>query len=212
MPREEGLLANAHTKELLARWHAGDLEARRELLERDLDWIEARVFARLGKRMLRIGDPRDFLHEALKDFLQYGPRFEVSSRGQLRALFARIVESAIRDENDHWFRAQRRAMSREVPLPSDSVVLIPHHRLPTPPDERAIRNENGALVRLGIELLDPEDRRIILLRDWEGLAYAEIASQLGLTLETAKKRYQRALRRLAEKLERLQLGDLSGPT
>lgn len=204
------------TRSLLERWHAGSPEAQRALAEKNLDWVENRVRERLGTHLLRVGELRDFAHEALLDFLQYAPRFQVASGAQLRALLARVVENAIRDQDDFWFRAQRRAISQEMTLGSDSVVdLGARVRPATPPEEGAARNEMSALLRLAVELLDPADRKVVLLRHWDDLEFPVIAERLGVGEEAARKRYQRALPRVARLVERLQRGELgeesSGP-
>jgi RNA polymerase sigma-70 factor (ECF subfamily) len=58
-----------------------------------------------------------------------------------------------------------------------------------------------ALQRAVAEL--PEDRRIVVvLRDFEGLSYEEIAATLGLELGTVRSRLHRARADLKDKLER----------
>jgi RNA polymerase sigma-70 factor (ECF subfamily) len=202
-------LSDTDTRTLLERWYAGNAEAQRRLAEKNLAWIEARVRQRLGAHLRRIGDLRDFVNEALLDFLEYAPRFRVESTAQLRALLARVVENAIRDQDDFWFRARRRALSQELRLETDSIVALGERLRPTtPPEDRAARNEMSALLRLAIEILEPDDRRVILLRHWDELEFEEVARRLATTVEAARKRYQRALPRLARVIERLQRGEL----
>jgi RNA polymerase sigma factor (sigma-70 family) len=68
---------------------------------------------------------------------------------------------------------------------------------------QAERNEQQAWLALAVELLDPDDRETIRLRDWEGLSFPALGAELGISEEAARKRYQRALPRLAAKLEQL---------
>jgi len=51
-----------------------------------------------------------------------------------------------------------------------------------------------------LELLDPYDRKIIVLRQWEGLSYQQIASELEVTPEAARMRHNRAVGRLSEQI------------
>src|SRR5262245_11241046 len=148
------------TTVLLRRWHAGDEDAVRELLERHLPWIRAHVQRRLGPALRRAGETGDYVQEALLEFLRYGPRFVVSEDHRLRGLLARIVENVLRDEHDRY-AARRRARARERPLPSDSVLDLDAACDPvTRPSEVAERREWEAWVRLALELLDPEDREV----------------------------------------------------
>ena len=59
--------------------------------------------------------------------------------------------------------------------------------------------DNGLWVKRALGGLDPQDREIVLLREYEQLSYAEIAGVLGLPLNTVRSRLFRArgeLRRL----------------
>lgn len=52
--------------------------------------------------------------------------------------------------------------------------------------------ETGAMVRDAVKKLDPVDREILLLREFEQLAYAEISVLLALPLNTVRSRLFRA--------------------
>lgn len=197
------------TTDLLDRWFEGDREALRELVARNWAWVKGKVRERLGDKMRQVGESDDFVQESMLDFMKYSPRFRVRGEGQFRALLARVVESAIRDQNDYWFRARRRALSQECPVSSDTVLdLAVGRRAVTPPDERTAQNEMDALLRLAVEMLGPDDRRVIVLRHWDDREFGEIAQELGITPDGARKRYERALPKLANILRGLKQGDL----
>ena len=52
-----------------------------------------------------------------------------------------------------------------------------------------------------LEMLDPDDARILRMRYWKGMRYTEIARSLQLPYETVKKRGQRGLQKLRRCLE-----------
>ncbi|MEW6745262.1 MAG: sigma-70 family RNA polymerase sigma factor [Planctomycetota bacterium] len=133
--------------------------------------------------------------------------FTVSDDETFRALLARVVENTIKDRRD-WFRARRRTISKECRLPSDTVLDLNRGagRQQTP-SEAAHRNEQEAWVRLAIELIDPKDREIIVLREWDGLEFAAVGERLGMSAEAARKRFGRALSRLGESVCALRRGD-----
>jgi RNA polymerase sigma factor (sigma-70 family) len=68
-----------------------------------------------------------------------------------------------------------------------------------------------ALVRAALMRLDPRDREVLLLAEWEDLAPAEIAEVLGCLAVTARGRLHRARRRFRSAFEALQAGDDEAP-
>jgi len=196
-----------HTLDLLQAWHRGDQAALRQLLQRDLPWIRDQVSRRLGELLRRRGDTQDFLHEAILEVLRYTPRFLVSTQEQFRRLMAQIIENMLRDQRDYYAR-KRRDLARERALPDDSALqLDPRVRSATRPSEVAARNEEAAWLRLALELLEPEDREVILLRQFDDLPWAEIGNRMGLSEDGARMRFQRALPRLSGKVEALRRGE-----
>jgi RNA polymerase sigma-70 factor (ECF subfamily) len=194
------------TRVLLQRWHAGDRQAIEALVGRDLEWIRGHVRARLGPLLRSRGETMDYVQDAVLDVLQYTPRFLTDDRRQFRALVARIVENHLRDAHDHH-AAQRRTPARERPVPTDSVLdLGVAASTVTRPDAAAERNEQEAWVRLALELLEPADRQVLLLRQWQGLEFAVVGEHLGIAEDAARMRFQRALPKLAKQLEALRAG------
>ncbi|MEZ6037072.1 MAG: RNA polymerase sigma factor [Planctomycetota bacterium] len=188
------------------RLQQGDQGALQQLLHEHLPWIEARVRNRLSAEVRREGDTQDFVQEALLEVLRDGPRFSIDNPAAFRALLARIVENTLIDRQRYMHR-ERRDRRREKALPTDSVLQLdkPVESV-TAPSAHAERSEQQAWLRLALELLDPDDREVIRLRDWEELSFAEVATALGIQDEAARKRYRRALPRLAQKLELLRRG------
>lgn len=191
------------THELLSRLHAGEEDALRELLERHEPWVRARVRERLGARLRQRAETDDFVQDAMVDALKYGPKFMVSSEDHFRGLLARIVENALRDRHQ-YFDAARRARDRERPLPSDSVLdLDPRSPDRATPSRAADRREREAWLRLGLELLRPEDREVILLRQEDALPFEEVGARLGVAPNAARMRFERALAKLGKVVTRL---------
>jgi len=71
------------------------------------------------------------------------------------------------------------------------------------PDERASRAEQHRLVAAAVEELEDEFRTVVVLRDIDGLDYAEIAEVLSVPVGTVKSRLFRARMMLKEKLRSL---------
>jgi len=196
------------TTVLLQRWNSGDARALQALLEAHLPWIRAHIHQRLGGLLRAKEETTDIVQDALLEFLRYGPRFECSSEAQLRFLLGRIAENVLRDRHDFYTRRRRQA-ARETPLPEDSVLILdPGAREVTRPDDALERKQWQAWVRLALELLDPEDRQLIVLRQWDNLEFNEIGEKMGIAPDAARMRFNRALPKLAMKVQQLQRGQI----
>lgn len=73
---------------------------------------------------------------------------------------------------------------------------------PITPEAAAIRGEERALIARALDALDPEDRRVLVLRDLEQMTGEEAATVLGLTLPALKSRLHRARLRFAAHLRK----------
>lgn len=187
----------------LKQWHQGKEESLNTLLKRNITWIQARVRQRLSTKLRLKVESIDIVQDAAIQFLRYGPRFLISDKEAFRVFISRIVENVVRDKND-WFTARRRNMAMEKPLPSDTVLhLDPVREADRTPSQSAQEHEQEAWIRLGMELLDPEDREILVLRQWDRLPFVEIGRRLNVTKEGAWMRHKRAVIRLSEKIGRL---------
>lgn len=196
------------TLALLQRWHAGDREALHELVQRDLPWIRARVRQRLGDRLREHGNTDDFLQDAVIDILNYTPRFIAEDGATFRRLVTQIVENCLRGQTEFYSR-MRRNRARQQPLDHDTVLPIASdRRQPTTPSQHAVRNEEEAWLRLALDLVDPNDRDVIVMREWQGESFAAIGASLGVPENTARMRFARAMGRLADKVEALRRGEL----
>ena len=195
----------SETLVLLKRWHAGETKALEELLRRHLAWIRTKVHARLGPMLRTQVETDDVVQEAMIQALRYGPRFLLSDEDQFRKLLARIVENVIRMWARHQLR-ERRDPRRERAPGSETVLVLDSssHR----PSRVAMRNEAEAWLQLGLQLLDPEEREVIVLRQWQGLSFGDTGQKLGIAEDAARMRFQRALARLAQVVKRIQQGHL----
>lgn len=78
---------------------------------------------------------------------------------------------------------------------NDTTRPVPEARADTTesvPDVRLQQDEARQAVRRALELLEEQDREILLLKDVQGLSYEEIAHVLNVPLGTVKSRLSRA--------------------
>lgn len=78
----------------------------------------------------------------------------------------------------------------------------------TTPSQAAARSETRDWIRLAMELLGDDDRRMILLRVIEERSFPEAATLLGIAEDAARMRFNRALSRLARVVKSLKKGGL----
>ncbi|MFH1999770.1 MAG: RNA polymerase sigma factor [Planctomycetota bacterium] len=189
----------------LDRQNADD-ENLNDILRRHLPWLQSVASKKLGCFRRSKGDTGDIVQEAIVQFLKYGPRVQLSNDEQLRALLYRIVENTIKDQHA-WFTAQRRAIAKERPLPPDTMLNLdpPAGRQETP-SQIVQQHEDEAWARLGLELLDADERKVIILHYWRDLSFHKIAEKLGISKSGAYQRYLHAMCNLVEKIQALQSG------
>ena len=192
----------------LPGYHPGNSEEIDRVIKHHLPWIQAFVHNKLGDFRRSKADTGDIVQEATIQFLQYGPRIQLLNEKQFRALLCRIVENVIRDKYD-WFTACRRSVARERPLPPDTILKLdpPRGRQATP-SQIVQKQEEEAWLRLGLELLAPEERELIVLHHWEDLSFNKIGALLGISKDAARLRFIRALHLLIETVESLKSGRL----
>ena len=196
------------TAYLLRRWQAGDNGCLNTLLERHLPWLQRYVRRQMGPLLRTRAKTTDFVQDAVLELLRYGPRFQVADELHFRALMARIVRNTLSDKRD-WFSAHRRNLALEQPLPNGSVLDLDTGAITVDtPSQLVLRQERQAWIRMGMELLEPEDRLVIALREWEQLSFREIGQRLEVSDEAARKRYKRAVPRLGEVVRCLRRGAL----
>lgn len=70
------------------------------------------------------------------------------------------------------------------------------------PFDTVLRKENSLTVRSLVESLHPALREVVVLRDYEGLSYRDIAAVTGISEENVAVRIFRARKAIAARLER----------
>ncbi len=192
------------THVLLRAWQDdGNRVALGQILERNLEFVYRVVRDRIGSQLRDDLQSSDLVQEVALDVLEYGPRFVVSNRNQLRAILVRMIENNIRDRI-RWRHSVKRDADRNRQMASSIDLTASTAR----PEAELEEGELRQLVRLAVGHLGEEDRRIIHLHQLEERPLSEVAERLGLKPQAAHMRYQRALPKLAQKVRLLLRGDL----
>ena len=194
-----------NTAELLKRWYDGDQNALEELISGNVEWMRAHIRREISPKVRRKLDSMDVVQDGVVRLLKYGPKFAPQNQAQFRALVSTILLTAFRDRIDH-LQAGIRDMDREQGFPDHGLSRMDIlEKSVTRPEKATERNEMQEWIRLGLELLDPDDRRVITLRQYDQHSFQDVAEQLGLAnADAARMRFNRALPKLADKIKEVQ--------
>jgi RNA polymerase sigma-70 factor (ECF subfamily) len=187
-------------EELVARANAGDLESFNQLVTR---W-ERPIYALAYRTLGREEDARDVVQEA---FLRaYRGLRGFKGQAKFSSWLYRITLNLCRD----WIRRERRAPLVQVPEGTDPVDLADQRASPTESVEDLVgRREMSRAVARAMTELPEEQRTAILLKEYHGLTFQEIADMLDCPLSTVKTRLYQGLTMLRRRLERRQAEEAS---
>ena len=177
-------------EKLVARILAGDRHAFRTLVERHYTSVY-----RLCRSILR--HPEDAedatqeifvrVHEALGQF---------AGRGAFGAWLRRLTVNHCLNRTQS---AATRAASRSYSL--DLMAETLPASLECDPEERLLRSEQQARIKMELNDLPPSQRAALGLRLLEGLSYEEIAELMGVPVNSVRSWLHRGRARLREALE-----------
>ena len=185
--------------EAVTRAAQGDHEAFRVLVER----YQGRAF-RLALRVMRDEEQaKDVVQEAFLKVYRSLDRFE--GRSSFYTWFYRIVMNLCLDQKRRqppgrmveWDEGH----ALETPVGTGLDAVDPTHQRATGPAGDLERLELRTVLHSAIEELPDEARRTLLLREVDGLSYAEISKVLGIPKGTVMSRLHHARRRVRALLE-----------
>jgi RNA polymerase sigma-70 factor (ECF subfamily) len=188
----------AETQHLLDQIRAGDPGAFDRLFARHrLDLCEL-VELRLDPRLRPRVDASDIVQEAQMEAVRRLDRYLEKPPMPFRLWLRQIAYDRLLMARRRHAGAARRTVHRQIAWPDRSSMLL-MQRLEaagSTPSQTLSRREIVQRVRFALGQLMELDREILLMRNFEGLSYAEISCLLEIDNATARKRYGRALLRL----------------
>ncbi len=178
-------------EELVARSRGGDLDAFNQLV---LRW-ERPIYALAYRVIGREEDARDVAQEAfLRAFRALGG---FKGQAKFSSWLYRITLNLCRD----WIRRERRSNVAPVPEGID-IVELAGEATPTESIEDLVsRKQLGEAVAKAMALLPEEQRTAIILKEYHGLTFQEIADLLDCPLSTVKTRLYQGLTVLRRHLQ-----------
>jgi RNA polymerase sigma-70 factor (ECF subfamily) len=137
--------------------------------------------------------------EAVRDF----SRFHGVSGEQLRAWLRCLLVHRLSKRGRRFRKSRKRLIDRECRLQrllSDDAEEFPLFALDPTPSENVVDQEQMDRLRLAIEQLPQDYRRVVQLRYQEGLTFEEVGERMGRTATAARLLWRRALERIKHDL------------
>ena len=177
-------------EELVARSIRGDAESFNQLV---LRW-ERPIYALAYRTIGREEDARDVCQETFLRAFRALPNF----RGQAKfsSWLYRIALNLCRD----WMRRERRAPIIQPPEDVDLMDLAAAAEPSESIEDLVARKDMTRLVENAMTRLPEEQRTAIVLKEYHGLTFQEIADLMGCPLSTVKTRLYQGLTVLRREL------------
>ena len=178
-------------EELVARAQGGDVESFNQLIVRWERPIYALAYRVIGKEE----DARDVCQDAFLRAYRALPGFK--GQAKFSSWLYRIALNLCRD----WIRRQRRAPVSQLPEDIDASELVAAAGPVESIEELVARRELSAIVEEAMSVLSEEQRTAIILKEYHGMTFQEIADMQGCPLSTVKTRLYQGLSLLRRRLE-----------
>jgi len=192
--------------ELLGAARGGGTQALGELLQLYRNYLTILATTQLDRRLQRRMNPSDLVQETMLAAHRDFEGFHGGSEAELLAWLRQILVNALRTAIDTHFNAQKRDMRREVSIEQvsqalDKSVVNFGNVLAdrgSSPSEPMRRRERAVELADQLAKLRPEYRDVIVLRNLQGLSFAEIAERLERKSGTVRMLWLRAMDKFKE--------------
>jgi RNA polymerase sigma-70 factor (ECF subfamily) len=185
------MVTPATDEELVARAQGGDVDSFNQLI---LRW-ERPIYALAYRVLGREEDARDVSQEAFLRAFRALPGFK--GQAKFSSWLYRIALNLCRD----WIRKHRRAPVQQMPEGVDPVEMAGETGPAESIEDLVARKELSAAVGEVMALLPEEQRTAIILKEYHGMTFQEIADLQGCPLSTVKTRLYQGLTVLRRHLE-----------
>ena len=177
-------------EELVAKSIGGDSDSFNELM---LRW-ERPIYALAYRTIGREEDARDVCQETFLRAFRALPRFR--GEAKFSSWLYRIALNLCRD----WMRRERRQPVVQAPEGVDLMELAAAAEPSESIEDLVARKDLTAIVERAMARLPEEQRTAIVLKEYHGLTFQEIADLVGCPLSTVKTRLYQGLSVLRREL------------
>jgi RNA polymerase sigma-70 factor (ECF subfamily) len=199
----EAATDSTETRQLLARFQAGDAEALERLFAQHRGYLHQVIEMRLDDQTRRRVDASDVVQEtqleAASRMAEYLRRQPMPFRVWLR----KTAHERLGKLRRQHVVADKRSVQREAALPYRSTFELAQRLLGggSTPSKQVGRRELADRARQAINQLEELDREIVLMLDIEGLSSQQVGYVLELEPATVRRRHARALLKVHKVLQ-----------
>jgi len=176
--------AASHEEILVTRAKQGDRRAFAELVGTHYPGVIQVVYHLCGDAHVAQDAAQETFLRAWQHLPAYRPQ------GSLRSWLYRIAVNAALD-----------MLRREAKLDPQDIDALPLADREPGPEASFLAGEQAALVKQAVNALPPASRAVLVLREYQGLSYQEIAAALDIPLGTVMSRLNYARSQLRTRLE-----------
>jgi RNA polymerase sigma-70 factor, ECF subfamily len=178
-------------EELVARSRTGDMDSFNQLI---LRW-ERPIYALAYRVIGQEEDARDVAQETFLRAFRALPGFK--GQAKFSSWIYRIALNLCRD----WIRRKKRTPVSQLPEDVDLSELAAEQGPTESVEELVARRELSAVVEEAMTLLPEEQRTAVILKEYHGMTFQEIADLQGCPLSTVKTRLYQGLSVLRKHLK-----------
>jgi len=179
-------------EDLVARSRGGDADSFNQLI---LRW-ERPIYALAYRVIGREEDARDVCQDTFLRAFRALPGFK--GEAKFSSWIYRIALNLCRD----WIRRQRRTPVVQMPEDAEAVERMAVRDPVESIEDLVARKELSAVVAEAMAVLPEEQRTAIILKEYHGMTFQEIAELQGCPLSTVKTRLYQGLTVLRRNLEK----------
>lgn len=190
------------TMALINEAKKGDKAALNEVCSRYINRVHKIVRFRMGEKLRLKAESMDIVQSVMTKAIEDISQFDTGSESKFINWLAKIVENTLRDKFD-YFSAQKRDALHEERLASQDengelyYHDIPDHISPTI-TQKVGQNERLKKLEESLDELNAKQREVVILRNYAGMTFKEIAEVLDSTEDASRMLFVRAMDKLTD--------------
>jgi len=192
-------------RDLIDAARNGDEKASGELVELCREYLLHVANRELPKHVQAKVAPSDLVQETLMDAHRGIEQFLGTSRDEFFAWLRRILHNNAVDAERRFHQAEKRDVSRELPLDDDDSQRPQEIDIPAvvqTPSEEVTQQEDQAQMERAIASLSDDYRQVLELHHRGGMTFEQVGEQMNRSSEAARKLWVRAIAKLRTVLEK----------
>jgi len=188
-------------EQLIAQAREGNAPTLGVLLEQYRNYLRVLARIEIGQHLQGKVDASDVVQDTMMDAYRYFPNFRGTVEPQFIHWLRQILAGRLANLVRHYFGTQARdirleqkindGLDRSSAFLDGGLVAVQ-----SSPSEQVARQEQAVVLANALSKLPDDYREVIVLRNIEGLTFAQVAEHMGKTVDSVDKLWLRALARL----------------